>query len=148
MKYECNLTLDIPRERVIELFDSRDNLFEWQEGLVSFDHASGTPGQVGAVSNLKYKMGKREIEMTETIVLRDTPDAFHGIYEADGVWNKIENFFTELDGGRTHWRLTSEFRCKGFLRVMAFLFPGMFKKQTVKFMNDFKTFAEGASASA
>ena len=142
MKYSCDLTLNLPRNRVIALMDNSENLFKWQESLVSFEHASGEPGHVGAVSNMRHTMGKRTIDMTETITARNLPDEFSAVYEADGVWNRIENFFTENEDGSTHWHLISEFRCKGFMRIMAFLFPGMFKKQTVKFMNDFKNFAE------
>lgn len=44
MKYELEITINLPRERVIELFDNPDNLKKWQEGLQSFSHRSGTPG--------------------------------------------------------------------------------------------------------
>ena len=142
MKYSCELVVKVPRERMLELFDSRDNQFEWQEGLVSFDHSSGEPGQVGAKSDLVYKMGKREIRMVETITERDLPDKFSGTYEADGIWNLVENTFTE-HGEDTHWRVDTEFECKGFfLNLMARFAPSMFKKQTMKFMKDFAAFAE------
>jgi hypothetical protein len=142
MKYSIERELDVPRERVIMLFEARDSLFEWQEGLQSFDHVSGVPGQPGAVSKLVFKMGKRNVEMTETIQRRDLPELFSGIYEADGVWNLVENHFAELPNGRTHWRIDTEFRCKGFMRIMAIAMPGMFKKQTAKYMDMFKEFAE------
>ena len=45
MKYQVEITLDIPRERVIELFDSFDNLKKWQPGLEKVEHTSGEPGQ-------------------------------------------------------------------------------------------------------
>lgn len=54
------------------------------EGLQSFEHLSGTPGQVGARSKLVYKMSKRHIEMIETITVRKLPQEFSGTYEADG----------------------------------------------------------------
>jgi hypothetical protein len=142
MKYSVERELDLPRDKVIALFEDRDGLFEWQEGLQSFEHVSGDPGQPGAVSKLRFKMGKREIDMTETIQRRDLPDLFSGVYEADGVWNLVENHFADLPEGRTLWRIDTEFQCKGFMRVMAFLMPGMFKKQTAKYMDLFKKFAE------
>jgi hypothetical protein len=33
MEYESEIVVDLPRERVVELFDSAENLFEWQAGL-------------------------------------------------------------------------------------------------------------------
>ena len=59
--------INLPREKVIELFDNPDNMKHWQLGLVSFENISGTPGEVGTKSRLKYKMGKRDVEMVETI---------------------------------------------------------------------------------
>lgn len=146
MKYACDMTLDLPRDRVVELMDNEENLYKWQKSLVKYEHESGEPGQVGAVSRQHHKMGKREVHMTETITVRDFPNQFSAIYAADGVWNQIENYFTENPDGTTHWHLTSEFRCKGFMRVMCWLLPGMFKKQTQEFMMDFKKFAEGEKA--
>ena len=67
MKYTLEIDIHLPREKVIELFDNPDNMKHWQPGLLSFEPLSGTPGTVGAKSQLKYLMGKREIEMVETI---------------------------------------------------------------------------------
>jgi carbon monoxide dehydrogenase subunit G len=144
MKYSCEITIDKPRDQVIALFDNPDNMVKWQEGFVSFTHRSGEPGQPGAVSDLVYQMGKRRVEMVETVVARDLPDRFCGTYEAKGVWNSVDNHFAEQPGGRTHWRLETEFRLKGFMAIIGLLMPGMFRKQSMKFMKDFKAFAEGA----
>ena len=142
MKYTTEIEINLPREKVIELFDNTENLKKWQEGLISFENFEGEPGQVGAKSNLKYKMGKREIEMVETITKRDFPDEFFGTYETKGVWNEVKNYFTEEGDDLTKWRLDTEFKGSGMMKIMMFLAPGMFKKQTLKSMNDFKNFAE------
>lgn len=142
MKYSVERIVNLPRDQVIALFEDRDGLFEWQEGLQSFDHVSGEPGHPGAVSKLHFKMGKREIEMTETIQDRALPDLFSAVYQADAVWNLVENHFAELPDGKTRWRIDTEFRCSGFMRLISFLMPGMFKKQTAKYMDLFKEFAE------
>lgn len=101
MKYTVEVDIQIPREKVIELFDSTENMYKWQPGLVSFEHESGTVGEVGAKSRLLYKMGKREIEMLETITVKNFPDEFSGTYEAKGVWNEVKNFFHEVDTDTT-----------------------------------------------
>lgn len=142
MKYEVEIEIDLPREKVIELFDSVENLKHWQEGLVSFEHRSGEPGQEGAVSDLVYEMGKRRIEMVETITKRNLPDEFWGTYEAKGVWNEIKNTFIATSSTTTKWKSENEFKCKGAIAIMAFLMPSTFKKQSLKFMTDFKKFAE------
>ena len=142
MKYSCDITIDLPRARVIELFDNADNMSKWQEGLQSFEPLEGEPGTKGATSKIHYKMGKRDIRMVETIVTSNFPDEFSATYETQGVWNIVENHFSETDAGGTQWHIDTEFRCSGFLKIMAFLMPGMFRKQTQKMMSDFKSFAE------
>ena len=49
----------------------------------------------------------------------------------------------EMNPNQTKWVFESEFRCTGFLRVVAFLMPGMFCKALLKDMQRFKDFAEG-----
>jgi len=144
VEYTCEIEIDLPQARVIELFDDADNLKEWQEGLVSFTHRSGEAGQPGAVSDLVFQMGKRKIEMVETIERRNLPEEFTAIFTAKGVWNRNANFF-EARGDKTIWLQKNEFRCTGIMmRLMTVLMPGMFKKQSLKYMVAFKAFAEGA----
>ena len=144
MKYSIEIEICLPRTRVIELFDSLENLYKWQKGLQKFETIEGTQGQEGAKARMEYKMGKRELVMIETITKRNLPDEFFGTYEANGVWNLVENYFSEKDEQTTTWKLYTEFKFKGFMRIMAFLMPGMFKKQTKKNMISFKEFAESA----
>ena len=142
MKYEVDVEINLPRDKVVELFDNSDNMKYWQPGLVSFEHLSGEPGQVGAKSNLHYKMGKREVKMIETITVNDLPLEFSGTYEAKGVWNHVQNYFIEKEDDKTIWKSVNEFKCSGFLRLMIFFMPGMFKKETCKYLVNFKKFAE------
>jgi hypothetical protein len=145
MKYTLNLQIDLPREKVIELFDNTENLKKWQKGLVSFETFEGTPGQAGAKSRLIYKMGKRDVEMIESIKVRNFPDEFTGIYEAKNVWNEVKNQFKETADGHTNWEFETEFKFKGFMKVMSALMPGAFKKQSLKSMHAFKDFAESSA---
>ena len=142
MKYQNQIEINQPLKRVIELFDNPENLKYWQPGLESFEHISGTPGQPGTKSRLKYNMGNRKIEMIETITRRNLPDEFSGTYEAKGVYNIISNKFFPLGDYKTKWVAENEFQFSGFMKLMGWLMPGMFKKQSQKFMEDFKKFAE------
>ena len=147
MRYQLELDIELPRERVIELFLDAQNLSKWQPDLVSFEHIEGVEARrVGAKSRQVHKMGKREVEMIETITAHNYPDEFSATYEADGVWNLIENRFVDVGGRKTNWILDSEFKCSGIMRIIAFLMPGMFKKQTFTFMRRFKEFAENADS--
>jgi carbon monoxide dehydrogenase subunit G len=147
MKYTCEVEIELPRARVLELFDNVDNMKHWQPGLVSFTHLEGTPGQVGAKSKLVYAMGSRTVEMIETITERNLPSRFCGTYDAGSCVNHMVNNFDDL-GSRTRWTAEAEFIMGSFLmRVMGFLMPGMFKKETQKFMTQFKNFAESQGPS-
>ena len=142
MKYTTEIEIEKPIDRVIELFDNPDNLKKWMEGLQSFEHISGTPGEPGAKSRLFFKMGKREVEMIETLSVRNLPDEFSATYEAKGVFNIAKNKFVKLSETRTRYVSENEFQFKGFMKLFAFLIPGAFKKQSFKYLQHFKDFVE------
>ena len=145
MRYQLELDIDVPRERVVELFLDPASLHQWQPDLVSFEPlGDGDPRDVGAQSRQVHRMGGREVEILETITVRDDPEKFAATYEADRVWNLVENRFLDEDGQKTRWILDSEFKCSGMAKLMAFFMPGVFKKQTLTFMKRFKAFAEDA----
>lgn len=143
MKYTIETIIDLPRAEVIKKLDNMENIKHWQRGLVSAEHLSGTPGEVGAKMKLSYQFGKRKMELVETILKRNFPEEFHGSYDADGMHNIQKNYFTETPEGKTKWVSESEFVPTGFMmRMMTLLMPRMFKKQSQKYLDDFKNFAE------
>ena len=143
MKYTIETIIDLPLQDVINKLDSIENLRHWQRGLEKVEHISGTPGKVGAKMKLSYKFGKREMDLVETIIKREFPHEFHATYDTKGIHNIQKNFFEETPEGQTKWISKSEFIPSSFmLRVMAFLMPGAFKKQSRKYLEDFKNFAE------
>jgi hypothetical protein len=143
MKFECYVDINAPREKVIELFDSFDNLKEWQDGYQGHEAVEGTPGEVGAKTKLTYHMRGRPMELIETITKRDFPHEFSGTYDHKHMTNSMQNLFEEIEGG-TRWRAKVHYTTfSGFMaNSMAFLFPSMFKKQVQKWMDQFKEFAE------
>lgn len=142
MNYIVEIDIDLPVGKVVELFDSPDNIMHWQHDLISLEVVSGVRGEVGAESILTYKMGSREIEMTEVITVKDLPSRFSGVYETTNVWNLVENSFIELTDSKTRWICKNEFKCSGFVQLMAMLMPSTFKKQSCKYQQQFKSFAE------
>lgn len=93
MKYTTEVTIDLPREEFIKKMDDPENMKHWMRGLVSYEYLSGEPGTEGARMNMKFKMGKRDMEMVETIIKRNMPEEFHATYDAKGVHNIQKNFF-------------------------------------------------------
>ncbi|MEL6810772.1 MAG: SRPBCC family protein [Bacteroidota bacterium] len=149
MKYSTEIIIDLPREEVIRKLDNAENMKHWQQGLVGFTMLEGTPGKEGAKMELEYQMGKRNVVLTETITKNKFPDEFHANYDNKVVHNIQRNFFHTIEGNKTKWVSESEFEFKGFgMKVMAFLMPGAFKKQSLKYLNDFKNFAEHGTSVA
>lgn len=142
MKYSSSIEINKPIHEVVALFDNPDHMSKWMEGLQSFEHLSGNPGQTGAKSRLKFKNGRREIEMIETITVRNLPEEFSGVYEAPGVYNMVTNRFRKVDDNKTLYISEQEFQFKGFMKLIGLLMPGAFKKQSAKFQKDFKRFVE------
>ncbi len=141
--YTVAVDIDLPRERVLELFDDPGNMPKWQTGLVSFEPLSGDPGQPGAKSKLIYENGSKRFELVETVVERNLPDEFNGYYEWPGGRNTLANRFIELESERTRWESSCSYEFSGLLmRVMATIMPGYFRKQNQIFMDNFKAFCE------
>lgn len=147
MKYTTEIIIDLPREQVIEKLNNPENMKHWQRGLIGYELLEGTPGTKGAQMKLDYVMGKRKMSMTETIIENNFPSEFHATYDANGVHNIQKNYFIEWEGDKTRWLSESEFQFGSFgMKVMGWLMPGAFKKQSLKYLKDFKNFAEtGAS---
>ncbi len=142
MKYSNQIEINLPLNRVIELFDNPDNMQKWMPGLQSYEHLSGDPGQPGAKTKLHFIMGKRDMEMVETITKRELPGEFSGTYETKGVLNIQQNHFEETGPNSTTWISHNEFRFKGLMALFMPLMKGAFKKQSAKFQQYFKDFAE------
>ena len=73
MGYQLDLEIDLPRERVLELFLDEDNLTKWQPELVSFERIEGENREVGAKTRQLHRMGRREVLMIETVTVADFP---------------------------------------------------------------------------
>lgn len=142
MKFTQEIIIHQPLEKVIELFDNPDNLQHWQPGFLSVELLEGMAGQPGAKSRLRYQMGKQEIEMIERITKRDLPAEFSAKYEAKNVENWVVNRFERIDEQTTRWQTENRFKFTGLMRLMGFLMPGAFRKQSYVYLEKFKTFAE------
>lgn len=148
MKYSQEITIDLPRERVIEIFNNQENAFKWMEGLETWDQVSGTPGEVGAISKMKFKSKRGVMEIQEEITKKDLPEMINFVFTSKGVTNWNDNRFEPVSDEQTKWVQSNVFKCKGMIWLFAALMPGAFKKQTQKSMNAFKKFAEQEGTSS
>lgn len=125
---------------VVELFKNPDNLIHWQDGFKRIEPISGVPGTIGATSRLHYE----RLSLMETIIRNELPEEFKAKYEHKHMVSTMSCRFQAVDEVTT--RLEQEIhytQFNGFLpKVMARLFPGMFRKQVQKWLDQFKHFAE------
>jgi hypothetical protein len=144
MKFTCSVEIDLPVEKVVELFDNPKNLIEWQDGFVAIEPISGAPGEPGSKSRMIYIIRDREMEIIETIKVKNLPTEMTGVYEHIHMVNTMTTRFKEIAPGKTKYEAEIEYtQFNGFVpKMMAFFMPGLFKKQTQKWLNQFKTFAE------
>lgn len=142
MKYQEKIIINLPREEVVAKYSDPENMKHWQRGFISMKRINGEFGGDGSQNLLKYKMGKRNIEMTETILHNNLPDEYKATYDAKGVYNLQNNRFLQTAQGNTEWISDNEFQFTGFMKLFGWFMPGAFKKQSRKYMQDFKFFAE------
>ncbi len=142
MKYQQQITVNKPRKEVVAKFSDPDSLKHWQRGFIFMKPINGILGEEGSQNLLKYKMGKREVEMTETIIKNNLPDEFSATYEAEGVYNYQVNRFSPTMESTTLWTAENEFKFSGFMKLFGWFMPWAFKKQSRKYMEDFKAFVE------
>lgn len=99
------------------------------------------------------QQGKRKIELTETILSNKLPEEKKALYEHIHMINEqttgsekinaIHTIHTLYISGVEHTKFI------GFVpKLKAKVFPGLSKKQSEKWMNQFKVFAEGTEKRA
>lgn len=144
MRFKSSIDINKPKDEVAKIFANPTYLHEYQDGFVKKELVSGVEGQDGAVSNMFYKQGKRELELTETIVKNDLPDSFEGFYHHKHMDNTMKCTFMALNDVTTRYDSEFEYTRVSWIipKLMFMLFPSMFKKQGEKWMKQFKEFVE------
>ncbi|NAS31706.1 hypothetical protein GTQ40_12035 [Flavobacteriaceae bacterium R38] len=144
MKFKGSIDINQPREIVTALFVDSKNLKEYQEGFDRKELISGNEGEDGAISRMYYKNGKHEMELTETITANRLPNTFEAFYHHKHMDNTMKCTFTALDDNLTRYETEVEYtRINWFMpRLIAILFPSIYKKPAKRWMDNFKNFVE------
>ena len=142
MKYTVSNTINRPLDEVITKFKDEEGAKEWMEGLHTIEPLSGTPGEVGAVTNFHFTYKKKEMVIKETILEQNFPDQVKFAYESPMGYNEVEMRFEPLSDNSVKQINNSYFRLKGIMKLLAPFTKGMFKKQSLGFMNAFKNYCE------
>lgn len=141
MRYSVEIEINAPVAKVVELFDVPENVKNWMP-VTRIEPIQGSPGQVGTQSRLIMNNGGKETTMVETVLVRDLPREFTGSYEFQGIVYVVKNHFLEAPGGKTRYVSDQDFQLMGFVKLLGWLMPWLFKKESMKHMVAFKAFVE------
>jgi len=144
MKYTLEVTLDKNIDQIFEAIINPENFNKWQKTFVDFEMVSGVSGEEGSVTTLNYKSRKNILSMKETLLSIEKPTKYSVTYETGTVWNQVDNRFHKLSEYKTQWTFETEFKCQGWLKVMAKIMPFIFKSESKKAMKGFKEFIEAS----
>jgi len=143
MKYTLEITIDLPRDKVVALFLDSAKLKYWQKGFISKETYKGEPGQEGSRSKIKHKELSGVTEVTETIVKLNLPQEIQVTQSTDQVSTSAYHFFKEIDG-KTIWIYESVIKFSGAMKIMAFMVGSEpYENKTKELMEDFKAFVNG-----
>ena len=144
MKYKGSIEIKKPQHQVVELFLDSSSLKEYQDGFLRKVLIDGSPGRTGAVSNMYYTFGKSEMELQETIIANNLPDLFEAKYHHKHMDNTMKCKFIAIDEKTTRYEYEYEYTRVSWVvpKLMAILFPSMYRKQGEKWIRQFKEFVE------
>jgi hypothetical protein len=140
-----SIEIELPIKRVFELFMDKTNFKEWKKDFISYEHISGTAGEVGAVTKLVYK----RVTMFETIISKNSPTEIIAEYEHKSsektiMFHRATNHFTALSDNRTLIEVDMKItKIIGFLaKIIMTIMAGAGKKYAQTQLNQLKVFAE------
>lgn len=139
MHYVQEVTINLPLEKVAALFNDPNNAKYWRPTPTSIEHVSGTPGQVGAQSKLKFN----RFEILETITATEEPAGFTSTGDVGHLVSTAKFSFQPAGPNQTIYRMEIEYTFRSLrAKLFGLLVPGMFRKQTMEYMLKFKDFCE------
>jgi hypothetical protein len=143
MKYTVEINL--PINKVIELFFDKAHFKEWKKYFLSHEHVSGIPNEVGSADKLVFK----SVTLIETVTSKNLPAEISYEYEHKRgtktiMIHKATNRFTSLQENKTLYEQDSEMvKVFGLLpKIIMGLMKGAGNKYAQDQLNQFKVFAE------
>ena len=142
MQYSVQVEINYSIAQVAALLERGYDSKEWLPNLKAIHPIEGIPGQVNSTSKLILQAGNREIVMIETIIAKDLPHLITGRYELKGAINQVTNRFIDLGNNKTLMISEQTYTFRGAFRLLAWLRPDLFKKQSMNYLQQFKSYAE------
>jgi len=140
MKFKSPVIIKQNKNKVADIFCNPELQHHFQDGFKSKTLISGVEGENGAKSKMVYE----KLELIETILENKLPDSFYALYEHKYTTNTMRVQLTDLADGSTQYDSEMDYtQLNGFfIKMMAKIYPGMFRKQVEKWMNQFRAYCE------
>ncbi len=122
VSYESEIMVEKPIAESWAVVQDEEKLSEWLPGLQKIELVSGTPGTVGAVSNVYFDVDGQKMMIKETITDLVPNESISMTYESDFM-NMDYKMTVTSDNGKT--KISSSTMAKG---------NGMFSKSMMAFM--------------
>lgn len=147
MQFTCKVSIKKPINELISLWLDESNFKHWQDGFISLELIEGKKGELNSKSKITLQQGKHSMELIERIMVNDLPRERKSFVEHKHMNNIQTVSFNALSEEETECVSVIEYTEFKHLipRIMAVLFPSMFKKQVQKWLDQFKQFAEGVN---
>ena len=142
IRYTEEIEINTNIDTVIALFDNPYNMQKYMKGIESYKVVEGNIREVGTKAEMIVLMGEKKIIMIEEIITNNLPEEKKVTYTADGVYNIVTNRLVKISESKTKFINEQEFEFKGYMKVIGFFMPSVFKKQSRVYLKDFKEFAE------
>ncbi|HVG41898.1 MAG TPA: SRPBCC family protein [Chitinophagaceae bacterium] len=135
-------TINATPQKVWEQFMNPDNLKHWLTGFLSAKHLSGTIGEAGSISQLKFMERGKEMEVTET-VLFSNPNRQYTFRMESASFSTQNDIRLISFGNRTEIIQTAQFQPNGFFMKLIIPFiKGEMKKRMLNELLKLKNFIE------
>lgn len=144
LKITGHIDINQNRDVVTSIFANPKYLKEYQDTFLRKEHLSGEEGKENAVSHMYYQFGKKEILLVETITKNELPDRFEAYYHHKHMDNTMVCEFEVVNKNTTRYHYSYEYMRINWVmpKLMAILFPNMYRKPAEKWLRQFKEFAE------
>ena len=140
MNFKCNTEINKPINEVVKHFVAPEAHKQSQKDFIKMEPLSGKVGEAGATCKLVYK----KFDLIETIIYNKLPHEFFANYEHKSMTNTMLTKFTATNEAKTLMDVEIDYlKFRGFIiKLIAKLFPSMFKKQVQKWLVRFRTYCE------
>jgi len=98
ISYECETIVDKPLAESWAVSQDKEKMADWLEGFQKVEHISGTPGTVGAVSDVYFISEGQEMSIRETITEIVPDESVSMLFTSDFMNMNYKLAMSSVDG--------------------------------------------------